>query len=616
MACHSFAVSMVFLSLTVAHDCEPPGACKTPTEEDWPPEGMGLSLLQTALGWAREESGLHPKRREPLRPEPPTSMMPLGSGGRTTPSRTARGTEVRARTGADIAEAIVATTPDRRQTGQPLGDWLTLIVSVLSIFVGLLVLYLLAFARVAPSLQRKGELAFPEPDGEPDVTGEQPDATCRGVEKKAEERMVYERRILIFALMMAGSFAGYMGLSISFPFVPAEMTAKGFDGLTTGITLSCFEVGYILACVFSWRLMAAHMPKLLLTLGNMIGGIATLTMGLIWLLENARLFQVAMVVLRICQGFAGGMFQSTCTAFFPVLFGDVATATGVSMVVMLCSNMVGPVAGGAMWALGHHWGGEYELGYVLPFVVLGSVELGMAFVCWGALPQVPAMRLRPVGNASLSCWSWVVVFVQMFQFATFGTWLVNLQHHLSGPPHYFGMVGVGCALMVAALFGGFGAVATGVLDDGTSGAYSLQIVAIGGLLAAGGRLLVAPCGTPLHAGPRPVVETIDDWVGLALSGLGTCVCITPMFATLLASIVGDSDDERTVKAAAVSNGVGAFGMAVGMQVGGLARDVWGTQNTFYGCSLMQACVSFALLACGGFRRTNRAASGERAAKEN
>merc|ERR1719159_1775663 len=101
---------MMLLPFATAHDCGPTGGCAHPSEEDWLPEGMGLSLLQfwsvrgrrpghpTGTTRQGEDSSFHQKMRQTLQPEPPPSVM-------VAPARTAFETQIPARAG-EAGEAL------------------------------------------------------------------------------------------------------------------------------------------------------------------------------------------------------------------------------------------------------------------------------------------------------------------------------------------------------------------------------------------------------------------------------------------------------------------------------------------------------------------------------
>ena len=114
----------------------------------------------------------------------------------------------------------------------------------------------------------------------------------------------------IFALIIAGTFCGQLGLSILMPFFPAEAKAKEVSETTLGWIFSIFELATMVFTPLVSRLLVRCGSKPILVAGNFLGGVANVLQGFCWYASDGSFFVSSSLLLRVLGGMAFS-FQST-----------------------------------------------------------------------------------------------------------------------------------------------------------------------------------------------------------------------------------------------------------------------------------------------------------------
>jgi len=400
-------------------------------------------------------------------------------------------------------------------------------------------------------------------------------------------------RARIFTLLMVGMFCGQMGLSIISPFFPAEAAEKNVTTSTLGWIFSIFEVATMLGAPVTMRLLVMLGPKSLLVAGNDLGGLSNILLGFCWYAHGDLLFVISCFLLRILAGFAFALASTTSYSLVPALFGPaVSSATGQMEGVNGVALIMGPILGSSLFSLG---GGEQHLGYVLPFVALGVVELLFAMVNSTMLPALP---LPPQKQPSLTRFSWKVVLPFTNCVVTginLGLLNPTLQPHLAAAPLHYSVQVVGFVFAAACAAYALAAPLAGVLDDYTEGRWAVQIMAFGAFVSSVGYAFLGPASFKI-GGKELVLTAAGCWGGIILIGVGVGFQLIPVYKQILQYAMHENSEERYSATSAVFTIAFSMGSFLGPTLGGVLSQAVGIQSAYtYSCVSLFGLALFMLI---------------------
>ncbi|CAE7715265.1 SLC18B1, partial [Symbiodinium microadriaticum] len=412
----------------------------------------------------------------------------------------------------------------------------------------------------------------------------------------------------IFALIVIGTFCGQLGLSIIAPFFPAEAKEKGVQGTALGWIFSIFELATMVGTPITTRLLVRSGSKPILVAGNFLGGIANILNGLCWYVGDGAPFIVCCLLLRVVAGFAFSFESTAGYSLLSALFGqNVSTATGILEGVNGLAMILGPIVGSSLYSLA---GGDSHLGYVLPFVILGLVELLFSFLTALLLPKLPSppQNQPSLFNFSpkvlLACVNCVVSGIAL------GFLNPTLQPHLSAAPLHYSVQMVG--LVLSAACGSYALVAVGVgaLDDWAKGSIGPQLMALGALLSGISYLMLAPL--PLQIGGQELMLTPAlCWSSTMVLGIGVAFGLIPVYKQLISCALHEVPQERELAASSLFTIAMATGAFLGPTLGGLLLELVGARTAYSSTGILEvalAIVLFFVAMTPAFRQANTARS--------
>eukprot|EP00437_Effrenium_voratum_P041751 CAMPEP_0181473436 /NCGR_PEP_ID=MMETSP1110-20121109/40122_1 /TAXON_ID=174948 /ORGANISM="Symbiodinium sp., Strain CCMP421" /LENGTH=444 /DNA_ID=CAMNT_0023598551 /DNA_START=39 /DNA_END=1370 /DNA_ORIENTATION=- len=408
----------------------------------------------------------------------------------------------------------------------------------------------------------------------------------------AEEFVPPPNRNRIFALIVVGTFCGQLGLSILTPFFPAEAAAKHVQATTLGWIFSIFELATMVGTPITTRLLVRFGSKPMLVLGNLLGGVANILNGLCWYASDGVAFVSCCLLLRVIAGFAFAFTSTAGYSLLSPLFGDkMSTATGILEGVNGLALILGPIVGSTLFSLG---GGASQLGYVMPFVVLGGAEAVFAFLNVFLLPQMPTPPARQPsltkfsGKVLLACLNCVVAGISL------GLLNPTLQPHLAAAPLHCSVQMVG--FVFAACCGSYAvlSVLAGAVDDCTKGRMAIYLMAFGAFLSGIAFLMLGPAPIEVN-GHELELSSALLWASTAFLGSGVAFGLIPVFKQVLSHAKHESAEERELAASSVFTLAMATGSFLGPTLGGLLSDLVGVRKAYAYSGLLEIILSVVLL---------------------
>lgn len=373
------------------------------------------------------------------------------------------------------------------------------------------------------------------------------------------------KRDLIFSLLCIGLFCGQMGLSIIAPFFPMEAEMKGISSATTGCIFGIFQIAVFAFTPICVRAVARFGPKTVLVTGNLVGGVCNTLLGLCWFAPNGVPFSGLCLLLRFMAGLAASFTITPVFSMVPVLFGPrVSTANGIVEVLNGIAMICGPVVGSVLFELG---GGEDGWGFVVPFMVLGAVEVSAAVCNLAMLPPLPAPSTQRPSMKNFSFGVVVPVSVCIISGVGLGILEPTLGPHVTAAPLSYSISKVGFVFACACGFYAAAAPLAGAWDDHTGGKWALLIMAVGCVLGSVGYALMAP-----------ITGELTDalvWTGAALIGIGCSFALIPVMKNISSYSRHETKEEKDLATAALLSMSMSFGMFLGPTAGGVLSELFG-----------------------------------------
>mmetsp|Transcript_65883 Transcript_65883/g.146377 ORF Transcript_65883/g.146377 Transcript_65883/m.146377 type:complete len:447 (+) Transcript_65883:60-1400(+) len=410
----------------------------------------------------------------------------------------------------------------------------------------------------------------------------------------------------IFALIVIGTFCGQLGLSIIAPFFPAEAAEKGVQGTALGWIFSIFELATMVGTPITTRLLVRSGSKPILVAGNFLGGVANILNGFVWYLSDGAPFVVACLLLRVLAGFAFAFESTAGYSLLTPLFGpNVSTATGILEGVNGLAMILGPIVGSSLYGLA---GGDSHLGYVLPFLVLGVVEV---FFCFANVLLLPSLPSPPENQPSLFNFSPKVLLTCVnciLSGVALGFLNPTLEPHLHGPPLNYSIPLVGFVLSAACAAYAVMAVAAGALDDMGQGVYGVHLMSFGALLCGVSYMMLAPL--PVWLGGHELVLTPAlCWSSVVILGVGVAFGLIPVYKQVTLCAMHDTAAERELAASSLFTITMATGAFLGPTMGGFLGELVGYRAAYSYCGGMEVMLAVVLIVVAftpAFRHANAA----------
>lgn len=408
-----------------------------------------------------------------------------------------------------------------------------------------------------------------------------------------------EHRDRIFALIVAGTFCGQLGLSILTPFFPAEAKSKLVKDSTLGWIFSIFELATMVCTPWASRLLVRYGSKPILVVGNFLGGLANVLNGFCWYASDGPVFITSCLLLRVVAGMAFS-FQSTAGySLLTPLFGPgVSAAAGTLEGANGLALILGPILGSTLFTLG---GGAAHYGYVLPFLILGLAEGLFSLLNLLMLPKLPCPPSNTPSMLSFSGKALIPGFSCVVMGISLGLLSPTLQPLLAMPPLNYDVQMVGFAF--AAICGVYAVVAVlvGKVDDYFEGRHALILMAAGALMVGWSFLFMGPLRLDVegHVLWQLPPSRALFWTSTPLLGAGVAFGFIPVYKQLIGHAKHESSEERDLAASAAFTMAVALGAFLGPTLGGLLSELIGVRSTYTYAGLMQL-VLFIFLAIVAF----------------
>lgn len=326
------------------------------------------------------------------------------------------------------------------------------------------------------------------------------------------------------------------------------------------------------------RLVVLFGPKSILVVGNLLGGLGNILLAFCWLIDQDAMFTISCFFLRILAGFAFAFQSTTAYGLLPALFGPaVSSGSGTMEGVNGLAMIMGPIVGSTLFSLG---GGKDHIGYVLPFLILGGIELVFAIASLGFLPKLP---VPPQQQPRLTSFTWKVLIpfaVCVTSGASLGLLNPTIEPHLEAPPLNYSVQMVGFAFAAACGAYALTAPVAGVLDDCTEARWALQMMSFGLCVTGLGFASLGPI--PLDIGGQKWrLNAAACWAGACLIGVGCSFGLIPVYKQILLCATHEEQEEAELATSAcftIALSVGGF---LGPTMGGMLSQAVGVRTAYF-----------------------------------
>lgn len=403
-----------------------------------------------------------------------------------------------------------------------------------------------------------------------------------------------EHRDRIFALIVAGTFCGQLGLSILTPFFPAEAKSKLVKDSTLGWIFSIFELATMLCTPWASRLLVKFGSKPILVAGNFLGGLANVLQGFCWYASDGPVFITSCLCLRVVAGMAFS-FQSTAGySLLTPLFGPtVSTAAGTLEGSNGLALILGPIVGSTLFTLG---GGAEHFGYVLPFVVLGVAEIVFSMLNAFSLPKLPTPPSSHPSLLNFSPKALIPGFNCVVMGISLGLLSPTLQPLLAEPPLSYSIQMVGFAFAAICTVYAVMAVLVGKVDDYYEGRKALPLMATGAILVGGSFLMMGPMRLVFegHTWELPPSRALF-WTSTPFLGAGVAFGFIPVYKQFICLAKHETSEERDLAASSAFTIAVALGSFLGPTLGGELSELIGVRSTYTYMGLMEVVLFIVLV---------------------
>lgn len=371
--------------------------------------------------------------------------------------------------------------------------------------------------------------------------------------------------------MGLADFCNAICVSLQAPFFPSEAEQKGASATEYGLVFGVFElVVFIISPIYGQYINRIG-PKVLFNGGIFTTGTAAIFFGLLDRVPGHVPFITLAFVIRIIEALGNAAFLTASFAIIAKEFPNNVATTFASLETCFGLGLiVGPVVGGALYAMG---------GYYLPFVVLGSALFVTAILTLCILPkhQNEPYLQNEKSASMLTVLKIPGVFVSTLAIcatsASIGFLSATLEPHLR--QFDLGSVVLG---LVFVINGGVYAATAPIFGTMIDRFLSPKVCsAIGCFLVVAGFLTVGPA-------PFFPVETKLEIVipGLVLHGLGIAAVLVSGFTDSLRTSIARGLPDNIETYGLVSGlwtSTFAFGAFIGPSASGLLFDAIGFRGS-------------------------------------
>ncbi|XP_046990959.1 MFS-type transporter SLC18B1-like [Schistocerca americana] len=348
-------------------------------------------------------------------------------------------------------------------------------------------------------------------------------------------------------------FTSAICVSLQAPFYPLEAENKGSTASEYGLVFGIFELVSFISSPILGKYMNAVGAKLLLNSGVCLAAVCAILFGLLAFVQGHVPFIALSFVVRIAEALGSSAAVTAAFSITAMMFPhSVATTFATLEVFYGLGYIAGPSIGGVLYSLG---------GYVLPFVVMGSITALAGLLIYCILPPLEIgedvqqkgqlMKILKVPAVVLD----IICIIGTSMSMGFNS--STLEPHLREfklPPFALGFVFI--------ISGGIYALTApfvGRLCD--KRIYPKKLMAVGNILIIISFSLIGPA--PFIPVPTKLWLCI---LGLIIHGFGIACTLVPCFIDALRSAVkwGMADDLTTY---GLVSGIWAASFALGDFIG-------------------------------------------------
>ncbi|KAE8739865.1 hypothetical protein FOCC_FOCC014622 [Frankliniella occidentalis] len=187
-------------------------------------------------------------------------------------------------------------------------------------------------------------------------------------------------------VMLIGTvnFAGAVCISLQAPFYPQEAESKGSTATEYGLVFGIFELVSFLSSPLFGKYLDTIGAKFTLTSGIFVAAVSCMLFGLLDLVIEHTEFIGLSFAVRIVEALGA---SAALTAAFAIIASEFPDSVGTTFATLETfygvGYIVGPTIGGLLFQAG---------GYVLPFIVMGSMLVVVGVVTCFVLPASEAQK--------------------------------------------------------------------------------------------------------------------------------------------------------------------------------------------------------------------------------
>lgn len=386
----------------------------------------------------------------------------------------------------------------------------------------------------------------------------------------------------IFGAICIELFLGQLGFAIFAPFFPQEAATKGVSPALLGWIFGIFQVVVVAFTPLTMIILPRFGPTTLLLIANFLTGFSNIAFGYSWYVDAGPPFIFMCFLTRIVAGIGVSMQMLIGYGLLPYLFEEsLSTASSIIETVLGVAFIAAPVVGSGLYLLG---GGPEAQGYVLPFVLLGTLQCIFGVIMIACFPNLP---IESEASASMFAFSprvLVPVFICIVSSAAIEFTGPTLQPFLAAPPFGFSIARVGFVYAVNSItYTLFGPV-VGMLDDRSEGAHAVPIMLFGIFGTGIGYVLLGPADWVQAYVPIEVSEP-GMWLGICLIGSFAAFGLVPTYGSIFACATDQDKTNAANSTSALYNVIYGLGAFLGPTLGGALGSAYGAGPSYSICGV-------------------------------
>ena len=180
--------------------------------------------------------------------------------------------------------------------------------------------------------------------------------------------------LLLTAIFLANTIYG-----LASPFLPTVLDNKDVSSIWTGIIFASYAFAATIVSILTGKILEKAGHKNVITIGAFLMCAAIVSFGFVDDIDDKTLLISICVLLRICQGTAAGMINTSCYSFVSTAFPD-----NIESLISIMESFVGvgctmgPVLGSFIYS---------SLGFGATFWVFGGLMGPVAIMNLLTLPK-------------------------------------------------------------------------------------------------------------------------------------------------------------------------------------------------------------------------------------